>query len=211
MRYRALLILFLAVFIWPVMSEAGTPHWSFSLKGGYFMPNVDGWKDHYGSEGAATGGIELGWKITRQLELSGDIGYFGDSGKAVTAVSGVQSIDTIYHNQVPINISLLFRLVFSNNQIVVPYVGGGYTHIFYWQKLNNNTVSGDQNGYHIRGGLQFLLDPIEPEAAEDMATIWGVDNTYFFIEGHYSKVDDFGSADYDIGGLSILGGFLLEF
>jgi len=202
--------LFLSLIALTGTAFADPPRWSFSMKGGYFMPDIDGWKDHYGNDGSWTGGLELGWKIMQQIELAGDIGYFGDSGTAIT-VTGRQSSDVISYNLIPVNISLLLRLTFSEHQIIVPYIGGGYSHVFYSQNTSENTRSGDQYGYHVRGGIQFLLDPLEPESAEDMEQIWGVTNTYFFLEGHYSKVDDLGGSNINIGGLTLLGGFLLEF
>lgn len=204
----SLILLFLLI---PALSLAeGRPHWSFGLRGGYFVPDIDGWEDQYGEKGAWLFGLEGGWKITRQLELNSTVGYSSAEGKALT-VSGRPSSDKLTFRQMPINVSLIYRMVFSENQVVVPYVGGGYSHVFYWQELGDQEFSGDRYGYHARGGLQFLLDALDLDSARDIQRQWGVDHSYFVIEGLYSKVDDFGNEDIDIGGWGILGGFLLEF
>jgi hypothetical protein len=59
--------------------------------------------------------------------------------------------------------------------------------------------------------VQFLLDLLEPGAAQQLNFLWGIKHTYFFIEGMYSKVDDFGSEDVDLGSRGLLGGVLIEF
>lgn len=210
MKYRFFFLIVLVSLISAVDCRAESPRWSISLKGGYFEPDTDDWKDHYHHEGFWMGGLEIGWKIIRQLELSTGILYGEANGDAVT-VTGRKSNDDITFSEAPVNVSLIFRFVFSEDQIVVPYFGGGYTHVFYWEKLNGSTKSGDQGGYHVRGGVQFLLDPLEPGAAQQLNFLWGIKHTYFFIEGMYSKVDDFGSEDVDLGSRGLLGGVLIEF
>ncbi len=209
MRYIVASIIVLVISAAPVDVQA-FPHWSFGIKGGYFYPDIEGWEDQYEKDGAYVGGIEVGFKFLRQLELNVDINYFEARGNAITA-SGRRSGDrTTFHN-LPIYISLLYRFIFDEDQFVVPYLGGGYVHTFYWNQLNDRNISGDRMGFHGRCGLQLLIDAIDPESARTLSEGWGIDQTYLYFEGIYSRADDFGQEEPDLGGWGILTGLLIEF
>ena len=109
-----------------------------------------------------------------------------------------------------IHISVLYRFISNEDQFIVPFLGGGYTHLFYRLKFIDDRRSGDQFGYHVRGGFQILLDRLEPEKADNIL-VWGIDNSYLFFEAIYSSVDNFGSENIDLGGWAFFGGLLLEF
>lgn len=187
------------------------PRWSLWFKGGYFAPSSDQWKANYGSSGNIEWSGQLGFKISRRWELGIEGGYFSDSGTALTA-SGQT---TIYNQKIklfPLQAYLLYRLIFNEDQFFVPFAGGGYSHFFYRQSLENQeTVKGSQDGYHVRMGLQLLLDWFDPAAADSFDADLGVKNSYLVLEVQYSKVDDFGSESIDLGGWSYLGGLLFEF
>ncbi len=210
MKYRVLLPLIAMMLAFVVPAFAGRPHFTVGLKGGYMIPEVEDWKDHYGEEGFVTGGVEIGWKFFRALELNTSVGYGEDEGTGTT-VTGRESIDSVTFRYMPVHVSLLYRLILSEDQIVVPYVGGGYSHFFYWVEVNDDTISGDRMGYHARGGIQILLDRFDREAAQVLQASEGIDNTYLFFEGIYAVGDDFGDEDIDLGGWQIMGGVLFEF
>ena len=210
MRYFiCIIILFLLVAHAPSI-RAEQPIWSLALKGGYTLSEIDGWEDNYDDDGFATIGAEFGWKINRQLELNTSISYGDDRGNAFTA-SGRESVDALKYKQVPVHISVLYRFISHEDQFIVPFLGGGYTHLFYRLEFIDDKRTGDQFGYHVRGGFQILLDRLEPDKADEISTTWGIDHTYLFFEGIYSKVDDFGSEDIDLGGWTIFVGLLFEF
>jgi hypothetical protein len=74
-------------------------------------------------------------------------------------------------------------------------------------------TEGSVNGYHARAGVQLLLDRLEPESAQRAHLDFGVHNTYLFLEGKYTRaeVDTVSSGSVNLGGTSLLGGFLVEF
>jgi hypothetical protein len=184
--------------------------WSLGFKGGYFTPALDQWKANYGSSGNVEWSGQLGFKITRQWELGIDGGYFSDTGTALTQ-SGLTSILEQKISLFPVQVYLLYRLIRDEDQLFVPFVGGGYTHVIYRQSLEGKeTVKGSQEGYHARMGLQLLLDWFDPADASSFNQDLGVTNSYFVLEAQYRKVDNFGS-DPDLGGWSYLGSLLFEF
>ncbi|MBI5746472.1 MAG: outer membrane beta-barrel protein [Nitrospirae bacterium] len=210
-RFAIVLCLsFMSVFLIVLSVRAESPTSSLSIKTGYFIPRIDGWSDHFDEKGVWFGGLELGWKLTRRFELSLNLDYSQTKGKATTP-TGRASADEATFQQVPVYASLLYRFIFYEDQPIVPYIGGGFTHQFYRQRLDGDKVSGDQDGYHLRGGLQLLLDYVDPGTAGDFFSEWKVFNTYLTIEAIYSKVDDFGGRDVDLGGWGYVGGLLFEY
>lgn len=208
---RLLIPLSIIFILTPAMLvNAESPDWSFSLNGGYFTPGIEGWKNHYDADGAWTGGVEFGKELTERVELSVNMSYFKAKGSATTP-TGRTSSDEATYEQAPIHASLSYRLIFREDQALVPYIGGGYTHVLYREKINDNKTSGDRKGYHLRGGLQLLLDRFDTEAAKDFYSEWKVLHTYLTFEAIYSKADDFGKEDIDLGGLSYIGGIRFEY
>ena len=111
----------------------------------------------------------------------------------------------------PLNVFVLLRGVISERQWLVPYVGGGWTRIFYQDKIQDqNTVHGSADGYHLRGGLQLLLDGIDRDAANSLSMDYGVYHTYFFVEAERTKAK-IKTASVDLGGTAYLMGLLFEF
>jgi hypothetical protein len=210
MRYLIFIYLVFCILTPALPIRAEQPKWSLALKGGYVIPETDGWEDHYGDDGFWSLGAEFGWKINRRLELNASISYGDDSGKAITP-SGKESVDALEYNQLPIHVSILYRFISHEDQLIVPFIGGGYTHLFYRLEFIDDKRSGDQFGYHVRSGFQILLDRLDPNDADDISDRWGINNSYLFFEGIYSNVDDFGSEDIDLGGWAVFIGLLLEF
>jgi len=56
-----------------------------------------------------------------------------------------------------------------------------------------------------------LLNRFDPSSARKARVNLGLARTYLGIEGQYARVDDFGSADADLGGWSILAGACVDF
>jgi len=194
----------------PVSAASGEdPRWSFSLKGGQGDMQTENWDATYDKD-IDFYGFEIGWKFVRQLGINLGVSYSRSKGTART-VSGRVSNDTVKTRLVPVDISCVLRLDFITDQIVVPYAAVGYTHMFYQTELNDDERTGDQSGYHLKGGIQFLLDLLEPYAAEKLKREWGIENTYLFAEYYLSKVDDFGSESIDLGSKGIVGGLVFEF
>lgn len=208
-RILALLILF--ILLMPTKHIfAGPSGSSFTVNGGYFTPRTDGWKNHFDDSWLWTGGMEFGRELTERLELSLGLNYSKVEGTATT-LTGRTSADKATYEQFPVQLSISYRFLFDEDQVIVPYIGGGYTHLIYREKINDNKISGDLAGYHARGGLQVLLDYFDSEMAKDFYSEWKVSNTYLTFEAVYSKIDDFGKKDTDLGGLGYMAGIRFEY
>ncbi len=106
---------------------------------------------------------------------------------------------------------VLFRLVLSERQWLVPYVGGGWTRIYYREKIESqSTARGYADGNFAKVGIQILLDGMDPSSANSLYLDYGVEHTYLFFEVRKTtaKLDD---TVYDLGGVGLLAGLLFEF
>jgi hypothetical protein len=150
------------------------------------------------------------------------IGRIRDGGQGLaplhSAATGTAGT-TIYGGHIsyqlfPVNVFVVLRGVFSENQWVVPYIGGGWTRMYYKEVISlQPTVKGYTDGSHVRAGLQLLLDVFDERAATNMFRDYGVFHTYLFVEGQRTRamINDLTGKSIDLGGTSVLGGLLFEF
>ncbi len=189
------------------------PYWSLEIKGGRFIPEIENWSKYYGERYSGIYGASLGYKIIRQLEIGVEGSFSRDSGQGFAPLHGVIT-GNVTHEVAPLNAFVLIRAVFTEGQWLVPYVGGGWTRMFYKQEIQDQGVTrGSADGTHARAGLQLLLDKIDPSAATSFYLDWGVEHTYLFIEAERIKAaaDALPSGTVELGGTSWLAGFLFEF
>jgi hypothetical protein len=215
-------LLIVILFLVPAASFAAddlleTPRWSFEVKGGLFTPDLPQWEDYYDGD-MTEFGIAWAYKIFRQLEVGVEGIYSKSSGMGFAPIHGELNA-TVDYMRLPLNVFVLVRGVFDEGQVLVPYVGGGWTRVFYQQEISDQgSVKGFADGYHARAGVQVLLDEFDPEAANNMYHDYGIQHTYFFLEGGLSRamidaVDPVtgASGPVNLGGKSVRAGLLFEY
>ncbi len=187
------------------------PNWVFELKGGRFMPGLEDWTRYYSRRYMIQYGASLAYIIVPQVELGFGASSTKANGDAAAALHGKSYSNVVTYQLYPINAFILFRGIWSEDQLLVPYIGGGMTRVYYRQKIRDqDTVAGYTDGYHARGGLQFSLDTVDPSASNRMYLDYGIRSTYFFIEAEYTRAV-VTSVSIDLGGTSYLGGLRFEF
>ncbi len=195
------------------------PHWSLEVKGGKFAPDIAEWATFYGDRSTGQFEASLAYKILRQVEAGIAAGRIRDGGQGWAPLHSAATGTTTYGGHInyqlfPVNVFVVLRGVFTENQWVVPYIGGGWTRMYYKEEISlQPMVKGYADGSHIRGGLQLLLDELDQRAATNMLRDYGVYHTYFFVEAQRSKamINDVTGVSINLGGTSILGGLLFEF
>jgi hypothetical protein len=219
---KSLLILSLLLALLPTVARAQDWNedfpdelkWSFELKGGMFYPALPDWSTYYGSDNLPHYAAALAYKLIRQVEVGVEGGYLKKAGMGYAPGHGTASGSTTYRVYA-LEPYLLFRGVFSESQPFVPYVGGGWTRMYYSEDIEDQgTVKGHADGYHYRAGLQLLLDNVDPESANDFYIDEGVRHTYLFFEYQFSHatVDSAsGTGSVNLGGKSYLAGLLFEY
>ncbi len=214
---------FAAVLMLPTVAlaadlEPEQTHWSVEVKGGLFYPDFEDWSTFYGSNRTWQAAGAVGYKLFRQLEVGVEGGMMRDNGRAVAPTTGVMT-GTVEYSLWPLNVYVLGRAVFSENQWIVPYAGGGWTRMFYREKIEGQgTSKGSADGYHVRAGIQLLLDNLDPSASNNLFMDFGIRHTYLIFEVEYTRVmaetqatASASGREVNIGGTSYLGGFLFEF
>jgi hypothetical protein len=205
-----LIVLFVPVVVHAADAILARPYWSVEIKGGLFAPALADWAKYYGDRSMPSFAGSVAYKPTRQVDIGISIGFAEDKGHAFQAGHNAAAGEVTYR-VAPVNVFVLLRGVWSEDQWVVPYAGGGYTSMYYQEKIESQgTVNGSVDGYHARGGLQFLLDGLDGSAAHGMYQDYGVQHTYLFGEVEYIHAVE-RSGSVNLGGTAYYMGFLFEF
>ena len=189
------------------------PRWSLEIKGGKLTPDIDNFSTAYDSHAMTEFEAAGAYKIIRQIEVGVEGGYSRAGGSGYAPLHNMKAGHVIL-NFYPVDVFVLARGVIKEDQWVVPYVGGGWSRIYYREEIQDQGVArGFANGYHARGGLQFMLDMIDADAANSAFRDYGLRHSYFFIEAKYTRAmaDTVSGTSTNIGGKSLLAGFLFEF
>ncbi len=223
MKILKRLIFIIIIILLPVVANAADakeerPHWSLEFKGGSFYPDIENWQAYYGNRKTGHYAASLAYKLFRQLEVGVEGGYIRDTGQGFAPIHSAGGIPVfagnVTYELLPVSAFLLLRGVFSERQVVVPYIGGGWTRMYYREETENQSVArGHADGYFGRAGLQFLLDGLDQSAANSFYLDYGVMHTYLFFEAQRSRamIDTVTGESVNLGGTSFLGGLLFEF
>ncbi len=216
----ALAALFLALPASAIAAAPGEeqPRWSVEVKYGLFYPDFNDWSTYYGSNHTWDVAGAIGYKVRRQVELGVEAGMMRDTGRGLAPTMNVVAGDVQY-SLWPLNVYALYRAVFKEDQLIVPYAGGGWTRMFYQEKIQDqSTIKGSADGYHGRAGIQILLDNADITASNNLFKDFGIRHTYLVLEVEYSRVMTNTQAtaaspsrSVNLGGTSYLGGLLFEF
>jgi hypothetical protein len=210
---RALILAVLLVL--PPAAYAGDmlmnqPRWSLEMKGGVFAPSLENFSNYYGQSTMPAFALSLAYKLRPQLELGAGVGMSSATGGALAVSHGIPA-GRVTYDLFPVNIFILLRAVRSDEQRLIPYLGGGWTRMYYRQTVQNQgRVSGSADGYHVRGGLQLSLNEFDERASSGMYSQYGVARTSFFLEAAYTSAKE-GATSTDLGGTATLAGLLFEF
>ena len=212
---KNIIIALLILLIMPSTTRAeedllGQPRWALELKGGVFEPSLANWSSFYGKKTMPVYGASLAYKYSRRIELGAELGAIHGKGHAAAVLHGTP-VGNVTYDLYPVNLFVLARFAGSNDQWMVPYIGGGLTRMYYRQKIEGlEAVRGSADGFHVRGGMQFALDNIDVNASNSMYNYYSVLNTWFFIEAEYIRAIVH-SVSTDLGGTAYRAGLLFEF
>jgi hypothetical protein len=184
------------------------PRWSLEFKYGEFTPDIEDWETYFGDESTKQIGFGFAYKIFRWFEAGLEGNYIRDKGQGYLPLNDTLGGDVTY-NLYPAHAYVLLRGIFFEDQWVVPYIGGGYSKVWYRQEIDNQGSSrGNTDGNHVRGGIQILLDWIDPGGAAAMESDSAISNTYLVIEAQRFSAELDG---IELGGDSVMVGLLFEF
>lgn len=186
-----------------------SPRWSLEIKGGMFAPALENWSRNFGNSGMREFEASFAYKLLQQVELGAEAGRMKSKGQVFNQFHG-NPVGTMTYELRPVNIFIMLRGAVIDGQWVVPYVGGGWTRMYYHETgQDRETTRGSADGYHFRGGLQLSLDNMDQTAANRMYADYRVFHTFFFIEAEYIRAV-VRSTSINIGGKTYLAGLLFE-
>lgn len=190
------------------------------LHGGGYTPDVDSelsgatpWQDTFGSGSMTMLRIHLDYQLWQDfgtIAIGAGAGYGWIDGKALDD-EGEATEDEVGFNLAPLTLSVVYRWDWAavrHGFPLVPYVKAGLTGAFWWTTDAKNNISNTRGpdgearegsgltlGWHVAGGLMFLLDVFSAGMAAGFDNEAGVNNSYLFVEYLHSSLDDFGSGE----------------
>jgi hypothetical protein len=231
-------LLFFIVAAPPSIAQAAEPHFQIQIRFGPYYPAVDSekglsghpFRDIFGSRNRWLFEIDGDYEIWRgfgAITIGGSFGFIQYVGRGLTT-AGVPSSDTAILNLFPLRLTAGYHfdmLARWWNVPLVPYVGAGISYYFWWSTNgvghvsswsdttgNSFKASGGIFGYHVLGGIKFLLDWLDPSAAMSLENEIGIKNTYLFVEYQASFIDNFGNgSSMNLSGNNIMFGMMMEF
>ena len=189
-------------------AEYAAPRWSLEFKGGKYKPDLELYKEFYGSDTNTFLAIGGAWRVNNWFELGGELGYSKDRGVGLLPNSG-ETGGNVKYTLMPLQLFANFRYDRSLNQLFVPYAGIGLVTAWYRQEIDQQPDRKGRTdvGGSARVGLQLLLNRLDKSSAQYLRGDRRL-RSYLFLEGQYfsTKVDGI-----DLGGEILLLGLRMEF
>ncbi len=200
------LLFSLSVFSVTVLAEDS--RWSMMLNYAQFEPDLIDWRSGYDDRHMPGWQMRLAYKPAPVLDVGLGLGYFSASGVGflpLNNVSGGAVTYTVY----PFDIYVSFQAKFSMEQWLVPYLGGGYTSLYYRVDIKGQADrKGKSEGMHYNLGLRFPLNKLDADAAKRLQRDWGIESTQFILDVKRYDVRKLG---LELGGDIYSLGLLFEF
>jgi hypothetical protein len=218
-------------------SERQSPQtFTFELLVGPYQPDVDAepgltgtpFADIFGNATPALWRVALSFDFLHtpfgRFGAGAAIGYWQANGTGVYGNDpDSPSLDSVTLDLIPLSPFLSYRADFIYDRWNIPFVpylklGYGFT---YWNSKVNGAIStrttaegtgvaeGWARGLEYAGGLQFVLDFLEPRQAAALDNDIGINSTALFVEAANTAWE--GKGGLRLGGTAITGGLALMF
>lgn len=199
----------------------GSPFRVFtSLKGGAFLPGESLLESTYGKAGyffstrvgvvaeSGTFGVRGSWTLPGTLALSVEGSFYRATGNDALA-----PYPKLTFYIVPVTVGLEYGFRYSEEQLLVPYIGAGYGGAYFREQIGStppDAIDGGRFGWSAEAGLRILLDSFDRAAERSFQHSVGVSNTFLDFRVRYQSIDGF-DAGIDLSGIALDGGLTVEF
>jgi len=137
--------------------------------------------------------IEFGPQFFRLVELDLGFGFFQELAYTIDSngtQSGIRTMLTWY----PLGFDGTLRAQFLDEQLLVPFVRGGFDYILWSEKWDSggdskNVLRGSKFGNHTGFGVNLLLDVFAKERASLLEVTSGINDSYLVFEWRSQRVD----------------------
>jgi hypothetical protein len=130
--------------------------------------------------------IDFGPQLFRIVDLDFQVGFLQHVASRVDA-NGEASGDTTMLTIWPLGVSGAIRGQFLDEQVLVPYVRGGFDAAVYDERWDDGSgsktkVKGVKSGMHYGLGLSLLLDTLGRDRASLLESQTGINDTFLTVE-----------------------------
>lgn len=192
-----------------------SPKW-FSAEMGMGALQLEGdvASEVYGDDYEPAVHSRVGFLLFSILDLGVSADFAQIEARRLGADNGGESAEITRLTLFPLTATAIVRLDFFPNQPIVPYAGAGYSYLVWSERnpIEDDQVDGDKQGVQMLGGVQILLDWMEPSRASDLDSWWGVNDTFLILEVSRTTYGDSNDVTgLDLGHLEGRAAFLFEF
>lgn len=191
-----------------VFGEEQQSRWSAYLLYSEFSPDLADWEQGYGDRDMHGWQVGISFKAKTWLEFGLATGYHEATGQGFLPLNDTTG-GQVEYLLAPVELYLEVHGRFSASQWLVPYIGGGYSYVFYQLDITNQEErEGKAQGHHYKLGVRASLNPLDPAAARQLQKAWGIERTSVLIE---AKSLNLKKNNLDLGGRSYSLGLVFEF
>jgi len=169
------------------------------LRGGFYHPSdSDAWDTAFGRTFSGFGGLKLSQEVLKNIEIGLSADYMHAKAR---------NWHVFY---VPMGLSMTYAMRYHQDQLFVPYLGGGVDYVYgKTSKLKQQTDTGQsetgptylqKSGYHAQAGIRLLLDALSEDETSGIDEKYGVNNSYLVFEARYLKLFNADYADQPLDG-----------
>lgn len=148
--------------------------------------------------------LEVGMRLTENLDLLGSLGYRHESAFQFQEGSTTARLtnEDILHT-FPMAAALRYRIQWEPDAWFIPYVRGGVTGA--WFVYDEDTIGvgklwGVKWGANAGAGILWRIDGLDPNSARSLRN-QGIDGMYLDTGFHWQRVNDFGGTGFDYSGM----------
>jgi len=178
----------------------------------YYFQDKDFYDKFFDHDYIAPVGISIGGYPIQNLGVNLNVAYAQRKGHSFGLLDGdtdEESGEEVRLTLIPVELELVYRFDFLNEQALVPVVGGGGDWFYYKQKNEfSDDAEGNKSGYHATAGLGILLDRLDPSSKLALKE-YGIENVFLELEARWAWMQT--NDGFDFSGTGYSAGLLFEF
>lgn len=180
-----------------------SPRWMYSIKGGYFEPDLDEYAAYYGDDRDTVFAVSGGYRLRNWLEIAGTVAFSRDRGLGRTAAGGTIE-NAVTQSLMPLHVHADFVLEREGRR-GVPYLGIGIGGVLYRQEIDLEPDRDGRTdlGLLARAGWRWRFASQGSREAARRRPDAMYTRSYVFIEAEHFSADadgiDLGGFRYTVG------------
>ncbi len=136
------------------------------------------------------------WLWRGRLGVGGGGGFHLRSGTGAAPAGSPPATQLL---QVPLMIEGVLRLLFAEEQVLIPYARFGYDLVIWRERVEEDALVGLKNGAHLVGGLQVRIPFPEVDWEGRQSGPPALRAVLFHLEGWGRAANNFGGPGLDLG------------